>query len=186
MEGLDPLDSTDNTSDADRDGATALQEFCWPYSLESCFSTRLSLTGKSPDETESGFREYLDPRKADTDGDGLPDGFEISMCTDGGAGYIDQSSTAWTCLYFDPLDPRDSIEDPDQCFGLLEWGCGDGFDFDRDGDVEPGERFTSPEEYRYSQPDGWVDERDGLWCVPPDRQQHRFQTHRGWQSGCSV
>ena len=42
--GLDPLDSTDNTSDADRDGATALQEFCWPYSLESCFSTRLSLT----------------------------------------------------------------------------------------------------------------------------------------------
>ena len=167
VQGLDPLDSTDNTSDADRDGATALQEFCWPYSLESCFSTRLSLTGKSPEETESGFREYLDPRKADTDGDGLPDGFEISMCTDGGAGYIDQSSTAWTCLYFDPLDPRDSIEDPDQCFGLLEWGCGDGFDFDRDGEVEPGERFTSPEEYRYSQPDGWVDERDGLWCQGP-------------------
>ena len=89
------------------------------------------------------------------------------MCTDGGAGYIDQSSTAWTCLYFDPLDPRDLIEDPDQCFGLLEWGCGDGFDFDRDGDVEPGERFTSPEEYRYSQPDDWIDERDGLWCQGP-------------------
>ena len=105
MSGLDPLDSTDNLSDYDRDGASALQEFCWPYSLESCFTTRLSLTGKSPEETESGFREYLDPRRSDTDGDGLPDGFEISMCTDGGAGYIDQASTAWVCLHFDPLDP---------------------------------------------------------------------------------
>ena len=136
--GLDPLDSTDNLSDYDRDGASALQEFCWPYSLESCFTTRLSLTGKSPEETESGFREYLDPRRSDTDGDGLPDGFEISMCTDGGAGYIDQASTAWVCLHFDPLDPRDAIEDPDQCLGLLEWGCGDGYDFDRDGILEPG------------------------------------------------
>lgn len=165
--GLDPLDSTDNLSDYDRDGASALQEFCWPYSLESCFTTRLSLTGKSPEETESGFREYLDPRRSDTDGDGLPDGFEISMCTDGGAGYIDQASTAWVCLHFDPLDPRDAIEDPDQCLGLLEWGCGDGYDFDRDGILEPGERFTSSEEYRYAQPDGWIDERDGLWCQGP-------------------
>ena len=165
--GLDPLDSTDNLSDHDRDGATALQEFCWPYSLEACFSTRLSLTGKSPEETDSGFREYLDPRKSDTDGDGLPDGYEISMCTDGGAGYIDQASTAWVCLYFDPLDPRDAIEDPDQCIGLLDWGCGDGYDFDRDGVLEPGERFTSSEEYRYTQPNGWLDERDGLWCQGP-------------------
>ena len=68
------------------------------------------------------------------------------MCTDGGAGYIDQASTAWVCLYFDPLDPRDAIEDPDQCIGLLDWGCGDGYDFDRDGVLEPGERFTSSEE----------------------------------------
>ena len=167
VSGLNPLDSTDNTSDLDRDGVTALEEFCWPYSLDSCFTTRLSLTGKSPDQTESGFREYLDPRKSDTDGDGIPDGYEISMCTDGGAGYIDQASTAWVCLYFDPLDPRDLFEDPDQCPGILEWGCGDGFDFDRDGILEPGERFTSTEEYRFSQPMNWVDERDGLWCQGP-------------------
>ena len=29
---------------------------------------------------ESGERWYLDPRVSDTDGDGMPDGFEAHMC----------------------------------------------------------------------------------------------------------
>ena len=84
IEGLDPTDSTDNITDLDRDGLTALQEYCWPYTLEFCFEDRNSLTGKSPEETQSGLREYLDPRVSDTDGDGIPDGYEVHMCTVGG------------------------------------------------------------------------------------------------------
>ena len=78
VSGLDPMNSSDNMSDHDRDGASALLEFCWPYTLDTCFD-RLSLTGKPPQFTDSGLREYLDPRVADTDGDGLPDGYEIHM-----------------------------------------------------------------------------------------------------------
>ena len=59
---LDPSDSTDNISDLDRDGLTALQEYCWPYTIDFCFEERTVLTGKAPEETESGLREYLDPR----------------------------------------------------------------------------------------------------------------------------
>ena len=81
--GLDMNNGTDNMSDHDRDGAVALLEYCWPYTLDKCFTDRLSLTGKPPELTQSGNREYLDPTKADTDGDGLPDGYEIHMCTEG-------------------------------------------------------------------------------------------------------
>ena len=31
ISGLNPSDSTDNSTDHDRDGLTALQEYCWPY-----------------------------------------------------------------------------------------------------------------------------------------------------------
>ena len=53
-------------------------EYCWPFTLDACLDSekRNSLTGKSPDESISGQREYLDPRVADTDGDGLADGVE--------------------------------------------------------------------------------------------------------------
>ena len=77
------LDSTDNSTDHDRDGLTALQEYCWPYTLDNCFEERSTLTGKPPEETESGLREYLDPRVSDTDGDGLPDGYEVHVYTRG-------------------------------------------------------------------------------------------------------
>ncbi len=166
VEGLDPMNGSDNITDFDRDGASALMEYCWPWTLETCFTERLSLTGKSPDETESGFREYLDPRESDTDGDGLPDGYEIYMCTEGGAGYQNPATSEWTCLYFDPLDDSDTFEDADLCVEQAsEWGCGDGFDVNRDGEIDLDERYTNSEEYWFGTPSYWLTERDGLWCA---------------------
>ncbi|MEL0268363.1 MAG: hypothetical protein VXA14_04570, partial [Euryarchaeota archaeon] len=166
VEGLDPMNGSDNITDFDRDGASALMEYCWPWTLDTCFTERLSLTGKSPDETESGFREYLDPRESDTDGDGLPDGYEIFMCTEGGAGYQNPATSEWTCLYFDPLDDSDAFEDADLCIEQAsEWGCGDGFDVNRDGEIDLDERYTNSEEYMFGTPSDWLTERDGLWCA---------------------
>ena len=162
VRGLDPTNGTDNMSDYDSDGASALLEFCWPYTLDRCFD-RLSLTGKPPQFTDSGLREYLDPRNADTDGDGLPDGYEIYMCTEGGLGY-QNASGAWQCLWFDPLDASDSTEDIDRCEDF-SFGCGDGFDVNRDGFIDIGERYTNSEEYLYGIPEDWLTERDGLWCA---------------------
>ena len=169
VEGLNPSDSTDNTTDYDRDGLTSLQEYCWPYTLEICFDERNTLTGKSPEESSSGLREYLDPRKSDTDGDGLPDGYEVYMCTTGGMysnNPIDPISQKkfWECQYFDPLDPRDNMEDFDRCDLDFSWGCGDGFDFNSDGIIDLGERFTNTEEYLFGSPEDWITEIDGLWC----------------------
>lgn len=169
ISGLDPSDSTDNTSDHDRDGLTALQEYCWPYTLDRCFEERNSLTGKPPEETQSGLREYLDPRVSDTDGDGLPDGYEVYMCTIGGL-YSNNpndplnSKKTWGCKYFDPLDPIDMYSDFDRCEADFSWGCGDGFDFNSDGIIDVGERFTNSEEYLLGSPSDWITERDGLWC----------------------
>ena len=169
ISGLDPSDATDNTTDNDRDGLTALQEYCWPYTIDRCFEERNSLTGKAPEETASGLREYLDPRVSDTDGDGLPDGYEVYMCTVGGL-YANNpndplnSKKAWECQYFDPLDPSDLISDFDRCEADFSWGCGDGFDFNSDGVIDIGERFTNTEEYLFGSPQDWVTERDGLWC----------------------
>ena len=186
VEGLDPMNGSDNITDFDRDGASALMEYCWPWTLETCFTERLSLTGKSPDETESGFREYLDPRESDTDGDGLPDGYEIYMCTEGGAGYQNPATSEWTCLYFDPLDDSDAIEDADLCIEQAsEWGCGDGFDVNRDGEIDLDERYTNSEEYWFGTPSDWLTERDGLWCsgmmpnLHPDACQDEIQRPTG-------
>ena len=166
IKGLDSYNATDNITDHDNDGATALMEYCWPFTLDSCLDSekRNSLTGKSPSETKSGLREYLDPRVADTDGDGLPDGYEIHMCTSGGVGSLNPLTNTWDCLYFDPLDGRDLIEDFDRCDKDFSWGCGDGFDFNKDGIIDAGEKFTNTEEYLFGAPNDWITERDGLWC----------------------
>ena len=167
--GLNPSDSTDNITDNDRDGLSSLQEYCWPYTLENCFENRNGLTGKDPKETNSGLREYLDPRKSDTDGDGIPDGYEVYMCTSGGLYEKDPNdplnpNNFWECRYFDPLDPSDSLADFDRCEADFSWGCGDGFDFDGNGVIDVGEMFTNSEEYQLGIPEDWITERDGLWC----------------------
>ena len=188
--GLDPSDSTDNTSDHDRDGLSALQEYCWPYTIDMCFEERNSLTGKSPEESSSGLREYLDPRNSDTDGDGLPDGYEVHMCTEGGLYKTNPNdplnpNNYWECRYFDPLNAIDLVSDFDRCEADFSWGCGDGFDFNSDGLIDQGERFTNTEEYLYGSPGDWVTERDGLWCVGeisglvPDSCQIEFQRPTG-------
>ena len=162
ISGLDSKNGTDNMSDHDNDGASALLEYCWPYTLDKCFTDRISLTGKPGELSESGTREWLDPRVADTDGDGLPDGYEIYMCTEGGLGYLNTTS-AWTCLWFDPLDPSDMWEDIDRCVDFT-FGCGDGFDVDRNGVIDDTEIYSNSEEYIFGAPEDWITERDGLWC----------------------
>ena len=72
MAGLDKQYAPDALLDIDNDGLTALEEYCWPHPgncTEPGFPR--GLTGKL--DAESGERTYLDPRKSDTDGDGMPD-----------------------------------------------------------------------------------------------------------------
>jgi hypothetical protein len=160
--GLDPDNGTDNQSDHDYDGLTALMEYCWPYSLDSCFTNnRTGLPGKPAEISETGLRWYLDPRSGDTDGDGLPDGFEVAMCMTK-TGY-ENASHVWNCMAFDPLNSSDGLIDSDRCRDLT-FGCGDGFDVDRDGTIEPHEYYTNAEEYMYGAPENWVTEFDGLRC----------------------
>ena len=78
MKGLDRDNASDAYIDIDLDGLNATEEYCWPYPAE-CVEPSFTrgLTGMI---NESGERWYLDPRVSDTDGDGLPDGFEAHMC----------------------------------------------------------------------------------------------------------
>ena len=160
--GLDYQNASDNESDFDQDGLNALEEYCWPYDLTHCFTDRKSLTGIPPEESESGMREFLDPRLGDTDGDGLPDGYEVWMCMrESGA---KNESMAWECDGFDPLNSQDGHNDSDRCWDG-EMGCGDGFDVDRDGVIEVHEWYTNAEEYSYGAPDNWTTEIHGLRCL---------------------
>ena len=161
--GLDADNGTDNQSDHDFDGLTALMEYCWPYDLDSCFTdNRTGLPGKPADSSETGVRWYLDPRMGDTDGDGLPDGFEVSMCMSQ-TGKIN-SSNMWECEVFDPLNSSDGLADSDRCAIVTTYNCGDGFDVDRDGKIESHEFYTNAEEYLYGAPENWTTEFDGLRC----------------------
>ena len=150
IKGLDKNDATDAALDFDYDGLNSTEEFCWPYPA-NCTAPGFprGLTGKTDEE---GNRMYLDPRKADTDGDGLPDGYEAYMCDRIGGYNVIQMR--YNCLRFDPLNASDLTDDPDQ----------DGFDINRDGDLSVTERFTSSEEYIYGANSSFVTELDGLWC----------------------
>ena len=150
IEGLDKNDATDAALDMDRDGLNSTEEFCWPYPA-NCTAPGFprGLTGQA---NEQGDRKYLDPRVADTDGDGLPDGFEAYMCERiGGFNVITQR---FNCLRFDPLNGSDFTDDPDE----------DGFDIDRDGELSVTERYTSSEEYAFGTNETFITELDGLWC----------------------
>ena len=112
------------------------------------------------------------------------------MCTEGGLYKTNPNdplnpNNYWECRYFDPLNAIDLVSDFDRCEADFSWGCGDGFDFNSDGLIDQGERFTNTEEYLYGSPGDWVTERDGLWCVGdisglvPDSCQIEFQRPTG-------
>ena len=154
----DGLYDPDGTSgfmlDMDNDGMLNAEEYCWPYDYVSCIgadSTRTGLTGKDPELTSSGLREYLDPSVADTDGDGMPDGYEVEMCKVEASEPEDDGK--WECLRFDPLNGSDGGVDYDE----------DGFDVDRDGTVQPAEYYNNSAEYSYGMSQNWTTELDGLW-----------------------
>ena len=150
MKGLDKSDASDANFDTDRDGLNNTEEYCWPYP-DNCNDPGFSrgLTGSLD---ENGDRIYLDPRVSDTDGDGMPDGFEAWMCAR--AGGFDDLSQRYVCPFFDPLNASDATDDPDE----------DGFDVNRDGFLSVAEQYTSPEEYQYGMPGNFTSELDGLWC----------------------
>jgi len=104
MYDLDPFDSSDGELDLDDDG--------WDFNNNGT---------KEPWEKFTNYEEYLngtDPRNNDTDGDGMPDGWE---------GYYG-------------LNPN-SAEDRD-------WDTdSDGYDSDSDGELSPDEKFTNFEEF---------------------------------------
>ena len=89
---------------------------------------------------------------SDTDGDGMPDGFEAYMCQR--IGGFDASTQRFVCSSYDPLNGSDLTLDGDN----------DGFDVDRDGFLSDSERYTAPEEYSHGMPANFTTELDGLWC----------------------
>ncbi|MED5496544.1 MAG: hypothetical protein VX872_03180, partial [Candidatus Thermoplasmatota archaeon] len=92
MEGLNST-VPDANFDTDRDGLNNTEEYCWPYPA-NCNDPGFSrgLTGTLD---ENGDRMYLDPRVSDTDGDGMPDGFEAWMCDR--AGGFDEVTQRYVC-----------------------------------------------------------------------------------------
>ena len=151
MEGLDKDDASDATLDNDNDGLNATEEYCWPYPAECTDPGFLrGLTGVVDGE---GVRSYLDPRKSDTDGDGMPDGYEAYMCLR--IGGFDVFAQRYQCEDFDPLNASDATKDPDM----------DGFDVNRDGIMNQNEWYTSSEEYIHGAPSNHTTELDGLWCA---------------------
>ena len=150
MKGLDKDDASDALLDNDKDGLNATEEYCWPYPAECTDPGFLrGLTGEVDGE---GIRSYLDPRKSDTDGDGMPDGYEAYMCLRMGG--FDSFAQKYVCDDFDPLNNSDAMKDIDD----------DGFDVNRDGIMTVNEWFTSSEEYIHGAPANHTNELDGMWC----------------------
>ena len=150
VQGLDKNNASDASIDRDRDGLNATEEFCWPYPA-NCTAPGFprGLTGQLDENSD---RIYLDPRVSDTDGDGMPDGYEAYMCHRMGG--FDPLALRYSCPSFDPLNGSDLTLDSDN----------DGFDVDRDGIMSDAERYTAPEEYAYGTPLNFTAELDGLWC----------------------
>ena len=104
MFDLDPFNPADGEQDLDDDG--------WDFNQNGTIEQWEKFTN---------YEEYLngtDPRNNDTDGDGMPDGWE---------GYYG----------LDANSPLDAVFDSDN----------DGYDADGDGELSPSEKFTNYEEF---------------------------------------
>jgi len=135
----------DSNLDPDNDGLTNLQEYCWPLTVETCTITR------AMDDTRGGVSatKRLNPQNADSDGDGIPDGIELSLCIREMAN--NSRGEDGLCLHFSPMINMDLDID------------GDGWDFNGDGYLSIDEEWNSSEEVQYSQPSQWMTEFDGQW-----------------------
>jgi len=135
--GLD-YNLIDSNEDPDHDGLTNLQEFCWPSSIEVCNIETVLARGMT-----------LNPQNSDSDGDGIPDGIEIILCTRQMANGTRGDDNL--CIDFSPLIASDT--DVDQ----------DGVDTNANGRLEENEELNSSTEIWFGAPASWLVEIDGLW-----------------------
>jgi hypothetical protein len=135
--GLD-YNLIDSNEDPDHDGLTNLQEFCWPLSIEICNIETVLARGTT-----------LNPQNSDSDGDGIPDGIEIILCTRQMANGTRGDDNL--CIDFSPLIASDT--DVDQ----------DGVDTNANGRLEENEELNSSTEIWFGAPASWLVEIDGLW-----------------------
>jgi len=135
--GLD-YNLIDSNADPDHDGLTNLQEFCWPLSIETCDIETVLARGTT-----------LNPQNSDSDGDGIPDGMEIILCTRQMANGT--RGDDGLCVDFSPLIASDT--DVDQ----------DGVDTNANGQLEEDEELNSSTEIWFGAPASWLVEIDGLW-----------------------
>ena len=135
--GLD-YNLVDSNEDPDHDGLTNLQEFCWPSSIEVCNIETVLARGMT-----------LNPQNSDSDGDGIPDGIEIILCTRQMANGTRGDDNL--CIDFSPLIASDT--DVDQ----------DGVDTNANGRLEENEELNSSTEIWFGAPASWLVEIDGLW-----------------------
>lgn len=140
----------DTNQDLDNDGLTNLQEYCWPLSIETCSISAAMKENRGGVSADN----RLDPQNADSDGDGIPDGIEISLCIREMAN--NSRGEDGLCLHYSPMIPLDLDIDLD------------GFDRNGDGFLDADEEWNSSEEVQFMQPFGWMTEFDGLWMNGSD------------------
>lgn len=140
VQGTDPLNS-----DTDGDGMPDGWEMHFGYNGSTWVLNPLFRDGNlDPDKDMlTNLEEYqmphypgyhTNPLSPDTDGDGMPDGWEVKY-----ARLVFNDTLDIWVYNLNPLDPSDADKDNDQ----------DGFDADGSGTIEGAERYTNLEEYRY-------------------------------------
>ena len=123
---LDPYRADDVNWDADNDGLANLCEYQWSLMVDQGLSGNLLEDyGESAQSASTWTR--TDPNNVDSDGDGLPDGWEA----DGNCFWSSSQSG------INPLNGTDYLNNPD----------GDGFDVNFDGILSQDEEFNNWLEY---------------------------------------
>ena len=122
---LDPFDPSDADEDADGDGLSNLCEYNWQITLDQIRLEGDPLRGESAEAAANWTA--VDPNEIDSDGDGLPDGWEARY------------SCQWipSNAGINPMNSSDAFNNPD----------GDGYDVNRDGIIGPDEALNNWMEY---------------------------------------
>jgi len=149
--GLNPKYDYDASEDLDEDGMTNLKEYELGFDPTDPSDADADLDGDGASNIYESVRE-TDPRNSDSDGDGLPDGWEIEY------DYRYGGNSVGT----DPLNPdADADPDKDNLTNLEEYNAGtDPTEPDTDNDG-----FKDNEEIRYGWnplgADDWFGDADG-------------------------